>query len=95
MIGRSNGRQGLLHEAGSELAHERLEGAPLRRSERERLLDRERLVEELGLGRRQCDLDPVLGQVVQGQQCLDPGDPAPRDQDSGLSIGCRLIHRRS
>jgi hypothetical protein len=74
---RSNGCKGLLNETRPKLARQRLEGTTLRRSERERLLDRERLVDEVGLGRCQRNLDPVLGQVAQRQQRLDPRDPPP------------------
>jgi len=56
----------------------------LGRSERERLLDQQRLVDEVRLGREQRQLEAVPGELAQRQQRLQAGDAAAGDQDSGL-----------
>jgi hypothetical protein len=53
----------------------------------EGLGDGHRAVDELQLGRQERHLDPIGGQRVQGQQRLQPGDPAAGDQHARTRIG--------
>jgi hypothetical protein len=49
------------------------------------LLDQQRLVHEVRLGRQQGRLDPVAGEIAERQQCLQPGHAPASDQHPGLS----------
>ena len=49
----------------------------------ERLLDRQRLVNEIGFGSQQSQVGQIAGEVGQGQSRFEPGDPAAGDQDPG------------
>jgi len=76
-----------LHEARTLLRSERLELIALGGPYVERLLDEQRLVEEV---RRRGDkrlLHPPTGQVCEGQERLDAGDATSGDDDAG---GVRL-----
>ena len=70
----------------SELRQRRGQLAPLRRLVGERLLDRQRLVEEVGLRREQAEPGPVPAHVRQGERGFEPGDPAAGDQHARLLI---------
>jgi hypothetical protein len=61
-----------------------------RRLVRERLLDDQRLVGELGLGGDQRDLGAVGGEVKYCQQGLQAGDAAAEDQCAVLANRLRI-----
>ena len=68
-------------EAGAEVIGDALQRAVLGVSERERLGDGERAVREVRRGGHERDADPIAGQVVEGDQRLEPGDASSQDHD--------------
>ena len=75
----------------AELGERRRELVALGRLEGERLLDRERLVHELGLRSHERDRGPVAGEIGEREHCFEAGDAAAGDQDPRLGIGA--LHR--
>ena len=61
-------------------------------AEVERLLDEQRLVEEVGLRGDQGQGGPVAGQVVQCEQGLDSRDAAPDDDHAGPGVTLLSVH---
>ena len=64
MLVREHARDTVLDEPPTELVQEGRKLVPLRRFQRERLLDRERLVGEVRIRRHQYQLRLAFGQVV-------------------------------
>ena len=75
-------RRRLLDEPRAELLGQRRQRVLLRRPEVERLLDQQRLVDEVGIGGDEGQLGAIAGQIVQRHQRLQPGDAAADDHDS-------------
>ena len=48
----------------------------------EQVRDEQRLVDEVGLGVDERELDAVAGEIVEPEKRLDPGDPATGDDDA-------------
>ena len=92
VVVRSDALHGCLQEAASELASDRVERATLRGLERERLLHRERLVGEIGVRRKQGDLDPVAGQIPKRHQRLQSRDSTADDHH--VVHDCRVASRQ-
>ena len=61
------------------------------RAEVERLLDQQRLVEEVGAGRDERHLGAIARQIVERQQRLQPGDAAAEDHNPSLHHA-RIAH---
>jgi hypothetical protein len=74
-----DGHQGLGYERGFELARDGLEPPTLGRLVIERLLDGERPVNEVRLGRHEGQLDAVSSKVANRNQRLKPGDSPAGD----------------
>ena len=81
---RPHALRGLLDEVGPEHFHQRLERVLLRRSEVERLLDQQRLIEEVGIGGDEDELGAITRQIVQRHQRLQSGNAAADDDHSTL-----------
>ena len=81
---RPHARRGLLDEVGPELSHQRPERVLLRRPEVERLLDQQRLIEEVGIGGNEDEFDAITRKIVQRHQRLQPGNAAADDDHSTL-----------
>ena len=87
MILRPHRAHRALHEARTLLLSERLELIALGGSYVERLLDEQRLVEEVRRRRDERLRHPPTGQVGEGQEGFDAGDATAGDDDAG---GVRL-----
>ncbi len=48
----------------------------------EQVRDEERLVDEVGLGVDEREVDSVTGEIAEPEKRLDPGDPAAGDDDA-------------
>jgi hypothetical protein len=77
----------VLGETDAELLEGRREIVALGRLHRERLLDRERLEEELRLRGDEGDLGEVTCEVGERQGGLHPRDSAARDDDTRFRAG--------
>lgn len=87
-----DGDDRLLNEVRALLAGRRLEFAALRGLQGEQLLDAERLVGELRVGRHKGDAYAVPGEIAERQQRLQARDPAAGDQYAAwLFRGCFLF----
>jgi hypothetical protein len=82
----------VLDEGGSELLRDARQSVRAGVAQREGLRHRHRTVGEVGLGREQRDGDAFAGEVAEGDQRLEGGDPAAGDQDVRRS---RLGHTRT
>ena len=65
----------------------------LRGPEIERLLDQQRLVDEVGLWGDQGQRDPVARQITQCQQGLEPRHTAPDNEHTGPGVTLLFVHR--
>jgi len=52
----------------------------------EQVRNEERLVDEVGLGVDERELDAVAGEIVQGKERLDPGDPATTTRNGVVEV---------
>jgi hypothetical protein len=80
-------------ELRAVLDRKRLELVSLGRPEVERLLDQQRLVEEVGLRRDQRRRNPVAGKVTQRQKRLEPRHAPANDHHTISLAACLVVHR--
>ena len=74
------------HELSPALIGDRGERALLGWPEPERLLDQQRLVDEVGIGCNQCDPGGLAGEVMQREQGLNAGDTAAETTSDELLV---------
>jgi hypothetical protein len=73
---------------------ERLELVPVSRPKIERLLDQQRLVEKVGIGRNQRLSYPISSEVGEGEESLEARDTTANDDDAGAITARIRFHLR-
>ena len=79
MLGGVDAAHGVEQELSAQLLRHRFKGVLLGRPQVERLLDQQRLVEEVGIGGDEGDLGAIPGEIVEREQGLEACDAAAHD----------------
>ena len=80
MLGGVDAADGVEQELSAQLLGHRFKGVLLGRPLVGRLLDQQRLVEEVGIGGDEGDLSPILSEIVEREQGLETRDAAADDE---------------